>query len=205
MDYRISGERLKGFADQARRLGKVGGELTPGQIEEVLAGVTGGVSLFDATVTDKIANHIVAPVNCTWEVGVEEYPTRKFSYNGVVLPEILPFTMEEYPYAWIRENHNTGYYDLILTAVAGYYDPDAGTSNGGIVYGANSAGTEVVKYRISIVDADNATGWEYLETSKTWMGLDSARVLLWSNHDILNGSANATEIYFEGNEPVLAE
>lgn len=40
MDYRISGERLKGFAEQARRLGKVSGELTPGQIEEVLRGVT---------------------------------------------------------------------------------------------------------------------------------------------------------------------
>ncbi len=40
MDYRISGERLKGFAEQARRLGKISGELTPGQIEEVLRGVT---------------------------------------------------------------------------------------------------------------------------------------------------------------------
>ena len=42
MDYKISGERLKGFADQARRLGNVTGELTPEQIEDTLSGVTAG-------------------------------------------------------------------------------------------------------------------------------------------------------------------
>lgn len=42
MDYRISGDRMKGFADQARRLGKVSGELTPVQIEDTLKGVTAG-------------------------------------------------------------------------------------------------------------------------------------------------------------------
>ena len=44
MDYKISGERLKGFADQARRLGEVTGELTPEQIEDTLSGVElGGI------------------------------------------------------------------------------------------------------------------------------------------------------------------
>jgi hypothetical protein len=37
--YKISGKRLKGFADQARRLGEVTGELTPEQIEDTLRGV----------------------------------------------------------------------------------------------------------------------------------------------------------------------
>ena len=41
-DYKISGERLKGFADQARRLGNVTGKLTPEQIEDTLSGVTTG-------------------------------------------------------------------------------------------------------------------------------------------------------------------
>lgn len=40
--YRISRERLKGFADQARRLGEVTGELTPEQIEDTLSGVEAG-------------------------------------------------------------------------------------------------------------------------------------------------------------------
>lgn len=46
--YRISGERLKGIADQARRLGNMSGELTPAQIENTLKGVTtgGGGSMF---------------------------------------------------------------------------------------------------------------------------------------------------------------
>lgn len=42
--YKISGERLTAIADQARRLGKVTGELTPAQIEEALSGVElGGI------------------------------------------------------------------------------------------------------------------------------------------------------------------
>lgn len=42
--YRISGGRLKGFADQVRRISGVEGELTPAQIEEALSGVElGGI------------------------------------------------------------------------------------------------------------------------------------------------------------------
>lgn len=37
--YEISAQRLTGIADQARRLGKVSGKLTPGQIQDTLAGV----------------------------------------------------------------------------------------------------------------------------------------------------------------------
>lgn len=40
MDYRISGERLKGFADQVRRISGVEGELTPEQMETNLLNVT---------------------------------------------------------------------------------------------------------------------------------------------------------------------
>lgn len=60
--YKISGERLKGFADQARRLGEVTGELTPEQIEETLSGVEagGGKPTFESILTDKIENNIVS-------------------------------------------------------------------------------------------------------------------------------------------------
>ena len=40
--YRISKTRLKGIADQARRLGEIQGTLTPKQIQQTLEGVTGG-------------------------------------------------------------------------------------------------------------------------------------------------------------------
>lgn len=40
MDYRISGERLKGFANQVRRISGVEGELTPEQMETNLLNVT---------------------------------------------------------------------------------------------------------------------------------------------------------------------
>lgn len=48
MDYRISGERLKGFADQVRRISGVEGELTPEQMETNLLNVTVGADLPNA-------------------------------------------------------------------------------------------------------------------------------------------------------------
>lgn len=48
--FKISRERLKGFADQARRLGEVTGELIPEQIEDTLRGIeAGGGSAPDGT------------------------------------------------------------------------------------------------------------------------------------------------------------
>ena len=44
MYYKISDTRLKGFADQARRLGEVTGELTPEQIEDTLSGIEAGIT-----------------------------------------------------------------------------------------------------------------------------------------------------------------
>ena len=38
--YAITAQRMSGIADQARRLGKVSGKLTPGQIEDTLQAVT---------------------------------------------------------------------------------------------------------------------------------------------------------------------
>lgn len=46
--YRISGERLTGIADQARRLGQVAGELTPAQMEETLSAVVPAAGLANA-------------------------------------------------------------------------------------------------------------------------------------------------------------
>lgn len=124
-----------------------------------------------------------------------------FLYNGVRLPRIPDNVLAEYPYAWIRTNTTSGYYDLILTKVTGYYDPAAGT-NPGMVYGSGAAGTEAAQYRVGITNASGATSWEYNQTTSTWFGLDSNRTVLWSNHDIPNGSATATDIYFAGSEPV---
>ena len=44
MYYKISDTRLKGFADQARRLAEITGELTPEQIEDTLSGIEAGLT-----------------------------------------------------------------------------------------------------------------------------------------------------------------
>ena len=60
-EYRITGERLTGIADQARRLAGVFGELTPYQIELNLSRVTPGGELQEKTVVPTSATQIVTP------------------------------------------------------------------------------------------------------------------------------------------------
>lgn len=197
-DYKISGERLKGFADQARRLGEVTGELTPEQIEGTLSGVEagGGKPTFESMLTDKIENHIVSVFEFVPGGRLEDTtppPEPGTYYNGVKLPEIPADGIAEYPYAWIRKNTTSGYYDLLLSKKSCYC-----LNNG--IYGGES--DYDLWYRTPISAPER---WEQQShTFESW-GLDTARSVLWSNHDIPNGSATATDIYFKGSEPVIVE
>lgn len=118
----------------------------------------------------------------------------KYYYNGVLLPEIPADVLAEYPYAWIRNNTRTGYYDLLLSQEP-WYLQDEDTL-------AKSA--KATKwYQISIASADTAEGWTFNSDydSLIW-GNESDRRIMWSNHDIPNGSATSTTIYFYGSEPI---
>lgn len=137
-------------------------------------------------------------VNLGIEVVVlDEHVVTHCYYNGVKLPVIPEDVLAEYPYAWIRNNTTTGYYNLIFTAVQPYLYTD-GTA---IAYGSGTS-TTCVLYNIAIANAESATEWTYDSKQDTWHGLDTARTVLWSNRDIPNGSADATDIYFEGTDPV---
>ena len=199
--YRISGERLKGFADQARRLGKISGELTPGQIEDTLKGVTaGGGSSFQSMVTDAIANHFVSAAEFAPGGILEEYIPTYYSYNGIVLPEIPPTGYENCPYLMILR----------------YIGDDSGTDNIWL-YGSTSKPYYLLQDSVdrlefpsgrtrSKFDAESGVwGGANVGTSGTWCNLTESWEVLWANHDIPNGSATATDIYFEGSEPVPAE
>ena len=126
----------------------------------------------------------------------------KCYYNGVLLPEIPEDILAEYPYAWIRERAAAGYYDLILTKVPFYYDPDAATANGGMVTGPNAGTGEYAYYQIPYADYASATEWTHYATITGWFGIDAKRVIMWSNHDIPNGSATSDTIYLYATEPV---
>lgn len=205
--YKISRERLKGFADQARRLGEVTGELTPEQIEDTLRGVEagGGKPIFESILTDKIENNIVSI--CEFVPGGILEDTSlpatlagvKCYYNGVLLPGIPSEMLARYPYAWIRKNTTSGYFDLLLSDAPFYYEDTPRITEGNGVVGKPW-------YRVEIATAETATAWKNEPNVNYYgWGLDSERTILWSNHDIPNGSATATEIYFEGSEPVIAE
>ena len=218
MDYRISGERLKGFADQARRLGKVGGELTPGQIEEVLRGVTGGAALpsihplliavdVKPTILPKF---VVNDINIVVDASPNVFATvedvtppatlsgPKCYYNDVLLPGIPAEMFVEYPYAWIREDKTNGNYDIVFAKQPWYFET-------GMKFPEISSEFSHY-YSIPISTAESATEWVYTKSGTFgYYTINDNRTVMWSNHDIPNGSATATEIYFEGSEPVLAE
>lgn len=119
-------------------------------------------------------------------------------YNGVRLPVIPEIVLMGYPYAWIRKNTTSGYYDLLLSEIPFYYSD-------GVRDGSEKTGKPW--HRLEITTAETATEWTNNTAANTFgsWGVDTARTVLWSNHDIPNGSANATDIYFYGSDPVPTE
>lgn len=115
-------------------------------------------------------------------------------YNGVRLPKIPEDVLAQYPYAWIRNDVDNGKYELMFSEYSWYYD-------GTYMSKANSYPRPT--YAINFNSVDNATGWgSSTEKSAQVFGLSATRTVLWSNHDIPNGSATATDIYFAGSDPV---
>ena len=124
---------------------------------------------------------------------------KKYYYNGVLLPELPADVLAQYPYAWIRNNTRTGYYDLCLSSSL-WYASDADTIS------TDSYNTTGIQwYRVTKSAPEEVWVFNQAWTSSGGFGNESDRHIMWSNHDIPNGSATATEIYFEGSEPVLAE
>ena len=129
------------------------------------------------------------------ETITEKAPDLKCWYNGMLLPEIPADVLASYPHAWIRDNGSTGYYDLLLATGLWYCSATDTLSH--------NDSNNVEWYRIEKATADSSTAWTFNESksSSVW-GDDAERVCIWSNHDIPNGSATATEIYFKGSDPL---
>ena len=173
----------------------------PERIRALSGGGGGGgpfakVSVFegpDGEIVD-IPVNIKASVSVTAEEEVVELQKTHALYNGVRLPAMPEDVLANYPYVWIRDNGSTGYYDLMFAkGIWHLYYANALNHNDNY---------NVELYRIKKTDA-NATEWVFNQSisSNAW-GIDENRVCIWSNHDIPNGPATATDIYFEGTEPV---
>lgn len=117
----------------------------------------------------------------------------KYLYNGVLLPEIPADMFANYPYVWIRKDGSNANYNLIL-AKNPWYRVDT------TLYHLMSE--PVPYYSIAISGAESAETWGTTQYFTGGFGLASNRTVLWSNHDIPNGSADSTDIYFYGSEPV---
>lgn len=134
----------------------------------------------------------VANIGGCVSVTVTDYKTHAL-YNGVRLPKIPEDVLANYPYAWIRNDGANGNYNLVVSKTPWYYS------------GANltkGTGDSIPYYSIPISGYLSATDWGSPAQSNTEFGLASNRTVLWSNHDIPDGSATSTNIYFAGSEPV---
>ena len=119
-------------------------------------------------------------------------PTHYY-YNGVLLPK-LPAEAASYPYRWIRNNANSGYYDLIMSVNPFYFDSTRLTDGG----------SGDVWYRISRSTATSASDWG-AQVSNSYSGwtVNTNQPVMWSSHDVPT-SKGATTVYFEGSNPVAA-
>lgn len=136
----------------------------------------------------------------TTETVTEEVPSGKCWFNGVLLPEIPEDVLAEYPYAWIRKDTGTGYYELFMATGKWYKWVN---DSGAIVFGHDDS-NNIKWYRIGVASAESAEAWTYYQdySANNFGAATEARSVVWSNHDIPNGSADATEIYLEGSKPV---
>ena len=138
---------------------------------------------------------IEASVSVMVEVVEEsaENETTHAYYNGVRLPSISKILLVTYPYAWIRNNTETGNCELFLSASSRILE-------GGRV---GPYTTLSKMYTVKLANADEVTEWTHYNDYTDNFGIDEARPVLWSNHDILY--KDSTEVYFYGSEPVPAE
>lgn len=147
----------------------------------------------DIWLGDTVENIVIDGVAVS--VGEEKWYTH-FLYNGVKLPRIPDEVLETYPYALIRNDVQYGNYDLFVSKTGFYYDTNANT---GV---KDKGGAKIPRYKIPISDDMDNAQWTLEETTYTKYDITSTRLILWTNHDIPNGSADAIDIYFEATELV---
>lgn len=117
----------------------------------------------------------------------------KYYYNGVLLPELPADDLAKFPYYWIRYNGKT--YVAFMGDVPWYVK-----TNGNVCVSAMGG------YRQYELSGDSwnlsASDDGGTQAGTGWYGDAGGWSLVFSSHDLPNGSATATEIYFEGGDPV---
>lgn len=113
----------------------------------------------------------------------------KYYYNGVLLPEIPADVLAEYPYCWIRENTD-GTYEFVFSTSQWFINA--------------SDVVELVTLGMYSRYTTSADG-ETLNHHNTYtdQGLMSqANGLIWTNKDILDGSATSTTVFLKATSAI---
>lgn len=113
-------------------------------------------------------------------------------YNGVRLPKLPNGLLTQYPYVFIGLVQSKGSYQILASKTPMYFADNKITRP--------NNDTEPFLH----CNAD-ALIWRVGTSGNYHWDVDADRIIIWSNHDIPNGSATATDIYFKGTEPVPIE
>lgn len=181
---------LTGIADAIRSKDGTTAYIPATTFPERIRAISGGgggpfgkVSVFEGP--DGEIVDITVTISASVSVTEEKYYTY-FLYNGVRLPRIPDSVLASYPYIFM-----TPVKSFYAFSVVPYWYPTAKyptcmkADGPGVQYAYNA-------------DTDK---WELKETLSS-IYIVTADGLLWSNYDVPNGSATATDIYFEGTDPV---
>lgn len=111
----------------------------------------------------------------------------KYYYNGVLLPEIPADVLKRYSELLIYLRADGVNYRLLAGTKPWYVNNDIYIESSTYVVYSATAKSESWTYETQYTDDGN-------------FGIGNG--IKWSNHDIANGSATSTDIYFYGSEPV---
>lgn len=114
----------------------------------------------------------------------------KAYFNGVLLPEVPADVLKDYPYCWIM--NESSQYSLIFGKKPWYANSYMNCQNS----------SDEKWYTIQKSSASSATAWSFSKNTSGTFSIDSSRPVMWSNHDVPNGSATSTSIYFYGTCPI---
>lgn len=194
MNYIVQKESLESVADSIRAKAGISEKLVfPLGWKAAVDGIrTGGGTAGGGDGSPFMVEKIV-DIGASVSITAKEPPKTHALYNGVRLPKIPEDALEQYPFAWIRDNEESRVYDLLMAPTT-WYRKDA------VLDMRSYAGAW---YQMPKSSAQTATEWPYKQSLGSGnMGISATKTVLWANHDIPDGSVDATDIYFTGSEPV---
>lgn len=183
--WEIQQETLKAFADEARRLGNVEGELTTAQMQEIFAGVTasdygGEIDLPDAESTTFGSEFSTDSVS-TGKYLVGDYkisglPSGQYSTHPYCLIQYSGGQLNLYYSTKPIQRSDTGNYD-------GAFYTDGKTGSATYYTAQVTWSSELKEYLVG--------EWEGPKSSGTWFNSNGGLTILWANHNLVHPETGA--------------